>query len=277
MNQTSNVERARGLMRKKMRPRLGLILPQHARMMKAIPLSVLLTGKVPRHPVVKDHYSKVENNFRLYQNDKYGNCGPVAVANQRGLISSYLTDSCKFPSQDDVFDLYRRSTRPPFNLKTGRHDDGVVMQSLCEELLRGGISGQKAVAFARVNLFNLEEVSAAVSIFGSVLIGAALRNIQEKQMECGVWDFDWSSPQWGGHAVLGCGYDKRVLREATGNVVTWGKVIKTTLPFIMNQIVECWVVIWPENLGTKQFQKGIDLESLKNAYNVVTRSKLVLP
>jgi hypothetical protein len=270
----SHVQGIRPLTKKR---RLGLILPNQEQMMRAIPLSVLLTGKVPRHPVVEDHYTQVNGQFKLYQNDRYSNCGPVAIANQRGLITTYLGTEQKFPSQEEVFDLYSRSSIPSFNLQTGANDNGIVMQNMCKELVREGIAGTKAVAYARVNLFNLEEVSAAVSIFGSVLLGVGLRAIQEEQMKKKVWDYVWNSPFIGGHAILGVGYDKRNLKTATGNVVTWGEVVQMSLAFMQNQMLECWVVIWPENLGTKQFQDGINLDMIKEAYFDVTETKLVLP
>jgi hypothetical protein len=50
-----------------------------------------------------------------------------------------------------------------------------------------------------------------------------------------------------------------------------------SLAFMQNQMLECWVVIWPENLGTKQFQDGINLDMIKEAYFDVTETKLVLP
>lgn len=258
-------------------PKLGLKQPDPRRMSQAIPFGMLLTGKVPKHDVVEDHYTAVADAFQMYRNDEFGDCGPAAVANQRILLTTYLGDQQVIPSQDDVFDLYRRASKPPFDLATGANDNGVVMQELCDELVRGGIGGVKAVAFARVSLLNLEETAAAVSIFGSVLLGLQLTVAQQEQMVKGVWDYKWNCASWGGHAVLGCGYDKKNVKKATGNIITWDQNVKMTLAFMKHQMSECWVVIWPENLGTKQFQQGIDLNALKDAYNQITGRKLVLP
>ena len=268
-------------------PALGLKQPNQMRMAQAIPLSMLLTGTIPKHDVVEDHYSSVADAFQLYQNDVYGNCGPVSVANQRILVTTYLGEKQVVPTQEDVFDLYSRASNPSFKLRKpvngwpgqyiADNDNGVIMQELCDELLKGGIAGTKAVAFARVNLFNLEEAAAAVSIFGSVLIGLQLTVAQQPQIAKGVFDYKWNRASWGGHAVLGAGYDKTDQKKAIGNIITWDKNIKMTLDFMKHQMSECWVVIWPENLGSKQFQQGIDLDALKDAYNSITGRKLILP
>ena len=258
-------------------PKLGLKPPVQKNLMKAIPFSHLFTGTIPAHPVVEDHYSAVKGAFQLYQNDKYGDCGPTGVGNQRILVSTYLGAKQVIPTQADIFDLYRRATKPPFNPKTGANDNGVVLQDLCGALVKGGIAGTKAVAFARVNLYNLEEAAAAVSIFGSLLLGVNLEVAQQSQTPSGTWDYVWNSGEWGGHCVLGCGYDKTNIAKATGNVVTWAQVVKMTLPFMKHQMSEAWVVIWPENLGTKQFQQGIKLDVLKSDFQQITGSKLILP
>jgi len=258
-------------------PQLGLKQPNQLRMAQAIPLSMLLTGKVPKHDVVEDHYSAVADAFQLYKNDVYGNCVAVAVANQRILVTTYLGDQQVVPAQEDVMDLYSRASKPSFDPATGLNDNGVVMQELCDELVKGGIAGTKAVAFARVNLFNLEEAAAAVSIFGSVLIGLQLTVAQQPQIDKGIFDYKWNRAPWGSHAVTGVGYDKTNQKKAIGNIITWDKNIKMTLDFMKHQMSECWVVIWPENLGSKQFQQGIDLDSLKDAYNAITGRTLVLP
>jgi len=50
-----------------------------------------------------------------------------------------------------------------------------------------------------------------------------------------------------------------------------------TLAFMKHQMSEAWVVIWPENLGTKQFQDGINVDALKSAFKAITGNNLVIP
>jgi hypothetical protein len=258
--------------------------PNQERMGAALPLSELLTGDVPVHPLIADHLTSIQS-FQLYQNDKYAVCGPAAIGNQRILISTHL-GATTVPSTTDVFDLYHRSSAPQFTMRKERkwlwsrtkveNDNGVILQEMCDELLRGGIAGVKAVAFAKVDVTNLEEVAAAVSIFGSVLLGLRMTVAQHRQISKRVFDYWPDYAPVMGHAVLGGGYDKTDLEKAKGDIITWGKSMKMTRPFMERHIQECWVIIWPENLGTKQFQQGIDLDALKAAYYRITDRELVL-
>jgi hypothetical protein len=42
-------------------------------------------------------------------------------------------------------------------------------------------------------------------------------------------------------------------------------------------VEEAWIVIWPEHLGTKEFEQGVDLAQLQADYQALTGSPLVLP
>src|SRR5436190_16980905 len=106
----------------------------------------------------------------MYGNDQYGDCGPVSVANYIRLVTQYLTGAEVAVSQDAVFDLYRRSGNPNFDPATDADDNGVDMQTMLEALAAGGIGGGfKPVAFAKVDVTRVDEVRAAIAIFGGVL------------------------------------------------------------------------------------------------------------
>src|SRR3954462_10703264 len=47
--------------------------------------SFLKAGGVPTHPATADHFRNLA--FGLYENDKYGDCGPTSVANLVRLVS----------------------------------------------------------------------------------------------------------------------------------------------------------------------------------------------
>lgn len=243
---------------------LGRRAPKNA---PALRLAHVLTGAVPVHPVSVDHFSEVVD-WGLYSNDRYGVCGPTSVANQRKLITRYLTGVESSPSQDDVFDLYRRSGNPQFDPATGADDNGVDMQSMCEALVSGGIGGVKALGFAKVDVSNLDEVRAAIAIFGSLLLGVNLETAQQVQTGRGLWDYAPSS-EWGGHAVLAGRYTS----AKTGGdlaVITWADVVGLTDLFEQHQVEEAWVVVWPEHLGTAEFQAGVDVAALASDYLALT-------
>jgi hypothetical protein len=235
----------------------------------AIRFRTVWTGAVPDHPLSADHFAQV-TDWGLYTNDRYGVCGPTSVANQRKLLTRYLTGAEESPTQEDVYDLYRRSGNPAFDPVTGAGDDGVDMQTMLEALLEGGIGGVKPIAFAKVDHTRRDEVLAAIAIFGSVLCGVSLEVAQQDQTDTGLWDYQ-RSDEWGGHAVLSGRYTDPAgtARDRTG-VVTWAQVVDATDVFLARQLDEVWVVVWPEQLSTRQFAEGIDLARLAATYQELT-------
>jgi hypothetical protein len=201
-------------------------------------------------------------------NDQYGDCGPVSAANLRAMTTAALTGVERYPTLQDVFDLYRRSGNPNFDPATDADDNGVDMQTMCEALVSGGIAGVKALAFAKVDVSSLDEIRAAVSIFGGLLLGVNLDVAQQEQTNDGLWDYV-QTVSWGGHAVLAGGYTSATT-GADVNVVTWAQLVGLTDRFWTHQVEEAWVVIWPEHLGTVAFQQGVDLAQLAADYHALT-------
>lgn len=240
--------------------KLGRRPPKNA---PALRLTSFLAA-VPEHPAISDHIASLE--FGLYENDRYGDCGPTSVANLVRAVTGGLTGTEVKPSQDDVFDLYRRSGNPSFDPITDAGDDGVDMQTMLEALLAGGIGAAKPLCFAKVDVSNDAELDAAVSIFGGVLWGVLLLEPQQSQTDAGEWDYV-DGPTWGGHAVLNAAYSEAAKTE---DVITWGERVKTTAAFRRYQLEEAWVVIWPWNLDHPTFQEGIDVQALADAYHSLT-------
>lgn len=228
------------------------------------------TGATITHNPAADHFAKV-GDWGLYANDKFGDCGPTSVANLVKLITKYLSTAEWSPTQDDVFDLYRRSGNPDFDPVTGAGDNGVDMQTMLEALLEGGIGGRKPLAFAKVDHANQDELLAAIEIFGGVLLGVDLKEAQDEQTNRGLWDYVPGSPEWGGHAILAGRYaDKAGTRSDRTGVVTWATLVDFTEAFRTRQVQEVWVVIWSENVGTVQFKEGIDEQTLADAFKTLT-------
>lgn len=220
---------------------------------------------LPAHPVSVNYLSGVQ--FGLYGNDRYGVCGPTSVANSRRLITAKLKGQMQAPTQDDVFDLYRRSGNPNFDPATGADDNGVNMQEMLQAVVSGGIGGVKALAFAAVDPSNIEELKAAIAIFGFNLFGVTLSLAQQTQQA--VWDYIRAAI-WGGHAILGGAYQN----QPEGiDIVSWAKIFRMTDAFMLHQETEAWVVIWPEHLTDSGFLQGVNLAALAADYEAMTGKK----
>jgi hypothetical protein len=231
-------------------------------------LADVLTGTVPSHGLTADHFGKV-GDWGLYTNDQYGVCGPTSVANSRKLVTRYLAGVEQSPTLSDVYDLYRRAGNPNFDPQTGTDDNGVDMPTMLSAVLDGGIAGTKGVAYAAVDTSNLDEVRAAIDIFGFLLLGCDLETAQNAQTDRGLWDYRRSG-DWGGHAVLAGAYTS-ARHGADISVITWARVVGTTDSFWSHgQVPEAYVLIWPEHLGTQAFQEGIDMDALARDYQALT-------
>lgn len=257
--------------------KLGRRPPKNA---PALRLAPLLTGTAPAHPAQADHFTQVRR-WALGRNDQYGTCGPTSAANYLKLVYRYLYGENITVTDDAIIDLYRRSGNPNFDPATGYDDNGVVMQTMLEAWTAGGIQvvrtdgrieTARPVAFAQVDEDSIDEIRAAIAIFGGVLFGVDLETAQQTQM---VWDFQ-SSPDWGGHAIVAGEYT-----SATGDVdvsvVSWAEVIGTTDRFCAAQLDEVWVAILPQHLEHPAFLDGVDLAGLRDAYQRLTGRVLPVP
>jgi hypothetical protein len=245
--------------------KLGRRPPSNA---PALRFAQFWTGVTPARPAAADFLGQRE--FGLYRNDEFGDCGPTSVANFYRLVS-YVAGHYYEPTQDEVFDLYRRSGNPNFNPETGADDNGVIMQDMLNALLESGIGGRKPIAFAKIDPSNDDQLEAAVAIFGGVLWGVDLETAQQHQTDLGYWDYSRSG-EWGGHAIL-CG----AYANDQQDVISWGKRIRTLDAFRRHQLEEVWVVIWPEHLEHPNFQEGVNIAALADAYKQLTGKTLPLP
>ena len=160
-------------------------------------------------------------------NDVAGDCNAVTWANMRRLVTATLTTE-NYPSQAQVWQFYQ-TQNPGFDPNgtsetdgPGSQDDqGMDIQTGLEYLhANGGPDGVKAVAFAKVDHTNLDEVKAALAIFGGLWLGIQVLAANQKEFGEGqAWTDVARSPIDGGHAILGGGYD------TTGDVkfITWAQ------------------------------------------------------
>jgi hypothetical protein len=238
-------------------------------------LASILKTTLPDHPLSEDYLSNL-SKWQLLGNDQYGNCAAVGWANLRRFISAMLGEKENYPALDDVLKLYK-TQNPNFPVD----DNGMDMQSLLEYLNKnGGPDGVKLVAFASVDTSNLDEIKAAIHIFGALLLGVEVQSGNQQDFAEGkVWDYHPKQSIEGGHCVLSGGF----LGKPNSDIrfITWGSETGMTDDF-WNNLVNCpsgeaWVCIWPENLGTKQFVDGIDMNALASYYKNITGRTLPLP
>lgn len=242
----------------------------------ALELSRLLTGTVPAHPASADYLAALDGGWDMLGNDQYGDCVAVTWANIRRLVTATLTGTSSYPSLDEVIALYK-TQNPGFPAE----DNGMDVQTVLELLAsQGGPDGVKAVAFAKVDYLNPDEVKAAIAIFGFVWTGVIVSAANQQEFAAGQpWDWDPASPVDGGHSIIVGGYGTPGSGPLGGDerFITWAAETSFTDAFWSNSVQECWAVLWPEHLGTREFMEGIDLAALAADYQAITGKTLPVP
>jgi hypothetical protein len=210
--------------------------------------------------------------WQMLGNDRYGTCVPRTWANERREMTR-LVNREQYPGWDQVAAAYK-TQNPGFP----NQDEGMVIQYFLEYLNTiGGPDGVKCVAFAQVDISNLDEVKAALSLFGHLWIGITVKSANMTQFNRNQpWDYVPTSPNEGGHSVIGGGYDTDLIG---GDVKfeTWTEVTSFTDEFWAHQVDEAWVVIWPEHLENKFFTEHVDMQGLKDGYRELTGRDLPIP
>ncbi len=254
----------------------------------ALKLSRLLTGVVPSHPANVDYLAALNGGWQMLGNQDAGDCVSVTWANVRRLVTSTLTSTPSYPSQDEVWKIYQ-TQNPDFdpsgtaetNGPGSPADGGMDVQTLLEYLTAtGGPDGVKAVAFAAVDPSSPDEVKAAIAIFGYVWTGITVSQLNQQEFAAGQpWDYDPSSPVDGGHSIITGGYGTPGAGPLGGDerFITWAAETSFTDAFWANSVDECWAVIWPEHLESREFMQGIDVNALAADYQEITERALPLP
>jgi hypothetical protein len=254
----------------------------------ALRLGPLLTGAVPQHPAAADYLAALGGGWQMLGNNVAGDCVAVTYANVRRLVTTALTASGYYPSQDEVWAVYKTQNpdfdpdgSPDVNGPGSPADGGMDVQTLLEYLTRtGGPDGVKAVAFAAVNPEDPDEVKAAIAIFGYVWAGVTVAANNQQEFSAGQpWDYDPASAAEGGHSVIVGGYGTPGAGPLGGDerFITWAAETSFTDAFWANSVEECFAVIWPEHLGTREFLQGVNVTQLAADYKAITGRALPAP
>lgn len=232
----------------------------------ALKLAAYLTGAVPEHPVAADNFTALAGGWQMLGNDQYGDCVAVTWANVRRLMT-HLAGTETYPTLDQVIAFYKTQ-----NPRFPAQDDGMEIQSALEELVKaGGPDGVKAVCFAKVDPKNVEEIKAAIAIFGYVWTGINVLDANMTEFSNSQpWDYVAGSAVDGGHSVITGGYGTGAgPLGGDERFVTWAAETSFTDGFWGREVEEAWVVVWPEHLGSQAFLAGVDQTALAADYMAI--------
>ncbi|MFF7130421.1 hypothetical protein [Streptomyces sp. NPDC008240] len=183
----------------------------------------------------------------MYGNDEWGDCVFAEIGHAVNQLTWYATGSEVEPTDDDILTGYSAVTGfnpnagPPGDNPT---DNGTYVQDALTYWRTTGIAGHKIVAYASLDVANLDEIRQAINLFGNISIGMNFPASAMNQFNAGqTWDVVRGAKVEGGHCVLAGAYDK----DGVG-IVTWGAETKMTWRFWTRYVDEAWVVLDADGL-----------------------------
>ena len=206
-------------------------------------------------------------NLGMLGNDAYGDCVEAMIGHNVDELTHFGSGTSYVVSTTEALGAY--TTITGFNPKDPSTDQGTILQDGLGFLRSTGFGGNKAEAFAQLDVTNFDEVKLAVAEFGSVSIGFNFPASAMTQFNKGTAWTPLKSDGGieGGHAVLICGYDASWLY-----LYTWGTLFKMSYPFWTKYVSEAWTTIssmW-FNEASGLDPEGIDKYALGAQYAALT-------
>lgn len=225
----------------------------------------LNAAKLPSTPSTVDYVSKV-NGWPVYLNDQIGDCTCAAVGHIIEAATAYGQGTTVEISDKDVLKAYEAvGGYVPGDPST---DNGAVMQDVLSYWRKTGVGGHKILAFAEVDVTNLNEVYAALYLFGHVYIGVNFPQSAMDQFDAGK---PWTVVARDGGIIGGHAVDLGWRDGAALEVITWGRVQGLDEAWWHKYVEEAWIAITPEWVNAAgSSPEGIDVAALNAAYTELT-------
>jgi len=250
----------------------------------AIDFAPLLTGVIPAHPVAVDYIAAMDGGWLMLGNDVAGDCAATTWANVRRMVTTVLGATGYYPSQAEVWAIYETQNPgfdptgdPAVNGPGSPADQGMDLQTLFEYLTStGGPDGVKAVCFGRIHPKDTDAIKAAIAVFGYVWTGTTVLACNQQEFTADEpWQYEPYSPVEGGHSIVTGGYGAAAISASPAlggdeKFVTWAAETSFTDAFWTHEVTECWVVLWPEHLGSRAFLEGVNQVQLTADYQAIT-------
>jgi hypothetical protein len=168
-----------------------------------------------------------------------GDCVAVTWATYRRI----KTKRRVYPTLAQVIAFYK-TQNPDFPSQ----DDGMVIQTALETLVKeGGPDGVKAIAFAKVDHTNAEEMRAALYLFECLWMGV---NVTDQNMQDFPGEWTRAGTVEGGHSITGVGY-----LSDRFPIETWATdQCALSIDYVTDGtartagLEEAWLVVWPEDV-----------------------------
>lgn len=250
--------------------RPGKLTPHPEETHPRLKLRTVLDTSVVTIPDSVD-YLAAGGTYPMDGNADWGDCVWADYAHEIQALSALARGTAAVLPLSTVLGAYSAVTG--FDPKAGPPgqnptDQGTNMQDGLTWWRRNGYGGHSIAVFAQVDHTNLDEVFAAIDLFGAVSVGFNFPASAMDQFNNGEPWTPVGSPIEGGHAVHAGAYDRRGFID----VITWGARQRMTLPFWRQYVDEAWVKIptvdWFSMTG--RTPTGLDLYGLGAQFSRLT-------
>lgn len=196
-------------------------------------------------------------DYGMMRNDKVGDCTIAAAAHMEMNWQAVVNAGTPLVVPDEKV-IADYSAVGGYDPATGANDNGCYMLDVLHYWLSKGIAGREAQAFATLDLHNLEQVKAAIYLFGGVYFGFSVPLYTMEQTDK-VWRVQTKDDRSvGGHAVCALGYGRQGFA-----LCSWGTIYRMTAEFWLRYVDEAYCVIsksWLKQSGVSP--AGLDLDGL---------------
>lgn len=242
-------------------------------------LTRVLHPELPPPPASADWLSPVPSGtWGMLGNDRVGDCTCAGVGHLR-IGDVFVNQGAKLNvTTDETLAFYSAITGydpAQTDPETGENptDTGALCQDVLNYWRKNGFKGEKIVAFAKVDISDLEQVKQAIHEFGQIYIGLDVTDAAMRQTNEGeTWDVVRGARDLGGHCVTGGAYDEEGM-----TVVTWGQLQKMTWAFFRRQGREAWVAFGPDDINptTGKDRDGLDRQTMEHDFTALTGESVV--
>jgi hypothetical protein len=234
--------------------KLGKLAPK--RSLKTVALgNYLSVGKLPVPPVFNSWEKNIKVPYGMMKNDLLGDCTCAAVGH---MIMNWTanTSTAVTPTDDDIVKAY--SAVSGYDPNTGQNDNGAVELDVLNYWKSTGVAGHKIVGFASLDVQNVEQLKAAIYLFGGIYTGFQVPQFAMEERNWVIQKQDTNII--GGHAVPYLGYGR-----GGATCITWGRTQPASWEFFLTYTDEAYAVVSQDWIGPQQkAPSGLDIQGLLN-------------
>jgi hypothetical protein len=213
---------------------------------------------LPAIPESRDWTNGV-TSWEMLGNDTLGDCTCAAVGHAVQVWT--LNASTEFPvTTAEVINIYEKWCG--YSPNNPASDQGGIPLNVLKDWKTQGFVGHDITAFVSVDPSNLQEVRAAIDLFGGVYIGLELPIVSQTQTN--TWYLvpgggpNTEPGSWGGHCVFVPAYEPTQFK-----CITWGKNMNITNGFWNKYVDEAYAVLGVDWLVNGTAPNGLDLAALQ--------------